>query len=101
MRGPVHAHGLPFVAAPLSLVAICNRRWTFNARIKALPGARKLIFTGTSFYRVQGGLLVSQRDVWDAVDNNDYLSVSWCLRIFPEKVLIEMCILPSMQQAVL
>ena len=46
-----------------------------TARIKALPVAQNLVFTGTSTYRVAGGLLVSQRDVWDAVNNNDYLSV--------------------------
>jgi hypothetical protein len=50
-------------------------RWTMTARVKALPLAQNLVFTGTSTYHVAGGLLVSQRDVWDAISNNDYLSV--------------------------
>ena len=40
-----------------------------------MPFAPLLVFTGSSRYGVEGGLLVSQVDAWDAVDNNDYLSV--------------------------
>jgi len=51
-------------------------RWTFNAKVKAAPWQQDFIFTGRSFYRVNSaGLLQDQRDVWDAVHNNDYLSV--------------------------
>lgn len=54
-------------------------RWTFSARLKAFPWQQNIIFTGRSYYTISGGgQLQSQRDVWDAVANNNFLSVSCC-----------------------
>ncbi|CAL8470207.1 g9749 [Coccomyxa elongata] len=51
-------------------------RWTFTASLKAVPWQQPLIFTGSSFYTINSaGLLSSQRDVWDAVSDNNYFSI--------------------------
>ena len=51
-------------------------RWTFIAKVKTIPWQQSLIFTGRSYYTVNGaGQLQSQRDDWDAVLDNDFLSV--------------------------
>lgn len=51
-------------------------RWTFTASLKAVPWQQPLIFTGRSSYTINSaGLLSSQRDVWDAVSDNNYFSV--------------------------
>lgn len=42
------------------------------------PWVQKLTFTGRSFYTfdvLSGGKITAQRDVWDAVQDNNYLSV--------------------------
>ena len=46
------------------------------------PLGQKLTFTGTSTYNVSLGLLVSQKDVWDAVGNNEFPQRAFwtCLR---------------------
>ena len=69
-------------------------RWTFSARIKALPLGQKLTFTGTSTYAVSMGLLVSQKDVWDAVGNNEFLSVcsvGFCLESMHASIGCDCC----------
>ena len=42
------------------------------------PWVQKLVFTGRSFYTIDilsGGKVTAQRDVWDAIQDNSYLSL--------------------------
>ena len=58
-------------------------RWTFSARVKALPFAQDLVFTGKSYYAVDrfSRIFTAQRDVWDAVSNNNFPSVRPLMRL--------------------
>jgi hypothetical protein len=53
------------------------RRWTMRLQQKLLPWRPPLVFTGRSFYTVDAltGRLATQSDVWDAVEDNKFLSV--------------------------
>jgi hypothetical protein len=69
---PFHVHMQPISETLCGF----SGRWTFSAKVKAIPWQQKLIFTGRSYYAISGaGQLQSQRDVWDAVLDNDFLSV--------------------------
>jgi hypothetical protein len=52
-------------------------RWSMIMKSRFVPWQPKLVFTGHSYYGVSTttGQLTSQRDVWDAVQDNSYLSV--------------------------
>ncbi len=42
------------------------------------PWVQKLVFTGRSFYTIDvlsGGIITAQRDVWDAIQDNNHLSL--------------------------
>lgn len=42
------------------------------------PWVQKLVFTGRSFYTIDvlsGGKITAQRDEWDAIQDNDHLSL--------------------------
>ena len=42
------------------------------------PWVQKLVFTGRSFYTIDvlsGGKITAQRDVWDAIQDNNHLSL--------------------------
>ena len=42
------------------------------------PWVQKLVFTGRSFYTIDvlsGGKITAQQDVWDAIQDNNHLSL--------------------------
>ena len=65
------------------------------------PWIQKLVFTGRSFYTIDvlsGGKILSQRDVWDAVQDNSYLSlegIAYVLRQLTSGQVIFLLIQPG------
>lgn len=53
-------------------------RWTMEMTPRFTPWVQRLVFTGQSIYTIDvlaGGKLMAQRDVWDGVQDNSFLSV--------------------------
>ena len=53
-------------------------RWTMGMTPRFTPWVQKLTFTGRSMYTIDvlsGGKISAQRDVWDAIEDNSYLSL--------------------------
>ena len=57
-------------------------RWTLEAKLKGLPGQRKLVITGSSLYTLtDAGILTGQLDSWDAVPGGaQFDSIAFLLR---------------------
>ena len=53
-----------------------SRRWTMDLQPKLLPWQPHVVVTGQSFYDVDSatGKITAQRDTWDGVSDNNYLS---------------------------
>ncbi|KAK9811083.1 hypothetical protein WJX73_001332 [Symbiochloris irregularis] len=52
-------------------------RWTMELKPKLVPWQPKIVVTGESIYTVDqiSGKIQSQRDVWDSISDNNYLSL--------------------------
>ena len=52
-------------------------RWTMDLESKLLPWRPHVIVTGQSFYSIDSatGKIAAQRDTWDSVSDNNYVSV--------------------------
>ncbi len=63
-------------------VLLLAPRWTLEAKLKGLPGQRKLVITGSSLYTLtDAGILTGQIDTWDAVPGGAQLdSITFLLR---------------------
>lgn len=51
------------------------------------PWVQRLVFTGRSFYTfdvLSGGKITSQRDVWDAVADNSFLSLEGIVHLLSQ-----------------
>lgn len=57
-------------------------RWTLEAKLKGIPGQRKVVLTGQSRYTVSAaGVLLAQTDTFDAVPAGGQLdSITFLLR---------------------
>ena len=57
-------------------------RWTLEAKLKGIPGQRKLVITGSSLYTLaDAGVFAGQLDTWDAVPGGAQLdSIAFLLR---------------------
>ena len=57
-------------------------RWTLEAKLKGIPGQRKLVITGSSLYTLtDAGVFSGQVDTWDAVPGGTQLdSIAFLLR---------------------
>ncbi len=76
----LHRHsGMPLLCKLIHLPA---PRWTLEAKLKGLPGQRKLVITGSSLYTLtDAGVLSGQVDTWDAVPGGAQLdSITFLLR---------------------
>lgn len=54
-----------------------------SMQLWTLPWRPDLVFTGRSIYTInpETGIIVSHRDVWDALSNNKYLSLEGVMHV--------------------
>eukprot|EP00878_Enallax_costatus_P001910 GHUV01002072.1.p1 GENE.GHUV01002072.1~~GHUV01002072.1.p1 ORF type:complete len:392 (+),score=97.89 GHUV01002072.1:162-1337(+) len=73
-------------------------RWSMTMKVWELPWQPTLLFSGRSFYQVDPatGLILSHRDVWDSLDNNNYLSPEAVALVIRQ--LLQVQLTPDLEQ---